>query len=92
MQNSSISQNFKELVNINISLICGENEVSLVDFSDKLEKLIIQLVENKIKREEIQGLLLNVEAALKKKDLIHLLDVVQNIKQFEGVNLIAETS
>lgn len=80
MPKSLINQTYTELLNTVVALICGEEGVSLVHFADKFEQLIAQLVTSKIQNEELQKLLLNVEVALKNKDLIHLFDAVQNIE------------
>ncbi len=88
MPNSLVNQTYTELLNTVVALICGEDGVSLVTFSENLEKVVKQMVADGSRVEDINKLLVEVEQALKKNDFILLLDVVYLLLKNERVTVI----
>jgi len=90
MQSTSKDKTNSSLVNIVVDLICGTQGVSLIDFSDELEKVIKQFGSDESSVEKLKDFLVKVQEALRINDLVLLLDVVYSFSKNEGVVVIAK--
>ena len=77
MSKTLISENYTSLLKIVVALVCGNEGVSLVDFSDQLEKLIRQLTLDGFNAGNLNKFLVGIERAITKNDFVTIEEHLQ---------------
>jgi hypothetical protein len=90
MKEQLLSTTYSELINVTVGLICRQTNLTLLDFSNKLEELIKNIALLGFKSKEPKELLSNIENAMKNEDLVMLLEAVSQIGTKERIPLVAE--